>query len=156
MSFFARPARAKTMTARLMIFVQIVTVRLLKRSARLPPSIENKMKGMEKHAPTIRTKRSRSAGARPMPAIRKTTRVLSVFSLKAPWNWVTMSAQKPRGEWCADRDRVSMASIEECDARENLRAYSPMKPETGKVRIEVLWISGLNRPHARRHSGYNG
>src|SRR4051812_49292503 len=101
------------MTARLKILVQIVTVRLLKRSARLPPSIENKMKGREKQAPTIRTKRSRSAGARPMLAIRNTTSVFRVFSLKAPWNWVTISAQNPRWEWWEDADRVSMASIRE-------------------------------------------
>src|SRR5690349_16592531 len=78
------------------------------------------MKGSEKHAPTIRTKRSRSAGASPIPAIRKTTSVFRVFSLQAPWHWVTISAHKPRWEWCVDAG-VSIGSLEERRKLESLR-----------------------------------
>ena len=41
-------------------FVPIVTDRLLKRSARNPPVIENRMNGKAKSAPTTRTSQSRS------------------------------------------------------------------------------------------------
>ena len=63
--FIANAVSAKNMTPRAKIFVQIVTVRLLKRSARFPPSMENKR--------SIRSKWERRCG----PTIRRCTR----------WNW---------------------------------------------------------------------
>src|SRR5262249_53319721 len=81
-----------------------VTVRLLKRSARKPPVIENRMNGIENSAPATKTSRSRSAFASPVPRMMKTTRFLYALSLNAPWNWVTTSVQNPRCHDAATTD----------------------------------------------------
>ncbi len=99
----ASPAAASNMTAISKNFVPIVTVRLLKRSARKPPVIENNMNGTENSAPATKTSRSRSAFAKPVPRMRKTTRFLKALSLNAPWNWVTTSDQNPFCHDCKTR-----------------------------------------------------
>ena len=53
----ANPANTNTMISK--SFVPIVTVRLLNRSARYPPVIENRMKGKANIAPTRNTSQSR-------------------------------------------------------------------------------------------------
>ena len=68
---------------------------MLKRSARNPPHIENKIKGKENNAAVTGTKAlcicSESARFRP----KKTTRVFRALSLKAPPNCVMIRLQKP-------------------------------------------------------------
>ena len=73
-----------------------MTLRLLKRSARKPPVMENKMNGTANNMPTIVTSRSRCPVGRSNCVIRKMASHLSALSLNAPWNCVTISAQKPR------------------------------------------------------------
>jgi hypothetical protein len=73
----------------------MVMVRLLKRSARKPPVMENRMNGSANSAPTMPTRRLLFSSGRFMPVMRKMASHFSVLSLNAPWNCVTMSAQKP-------------------------------------------------------------
>ena len=65
-------------------FTPMVMVRLLKRSARKPPAIENNINGRAKSAPTTGTNWSRFSGGNPMPMMMKITRLLSALSLNAP------------------------------------------------------------------------
>src|SRR5215471_19215796 len=74
----------------------IMTVRLLKRSARKPPAIENRMKGNEKSAVTSSPVACFWANETFRPRIMNTTRFFRMLSLNAPWNCVTMRLQNPR------------------------------------------------------------
>ena len=66
----ASAIRANNMTPSSIHFVPIVTDRLLKRSARNPPVIENRMNGRAKSAPTTSTSQSRSRTGRLMLTTR--------------------------------------------------------------------------------------
>src|SRR5260370_18948562 len=77
------------------IFVAIATLRLLKRSARKPPAIENKRKGRAKRLPITKTSQSFSEAVGFVPRIRKMTKNFSPLSLNAPWNCVAIKLQKP-------------------------------------------------------------
>jgi hypothetical protein len=52
--------------------------------------------GTEKRKVTTETNVSRSVFARFIPTIIESNRLRRMLSLKAPWNWVAISAQKPR------------------------------------------------------------
>src|SRR6266849_10252610 len=87
---------AKSIAQTSKIFVAIATLRLLKRSARNPPAIENKRKGSAKRFPTTKTRKSFCEAVGLVPKIRKITKNFSPLSLKAPWNCVAIRLQKPR------------------------------------------------------------
>ena len=78
-----------------MTLVQMVTWRLLKRSASHPPGMLSSRKGTEKMKVTAETNVSRSCRPIPMPTIMESSRLRRILSLNAPWNWVAISAQKP-------------------------------------------------------------
>ena len=65
-------------------FTPMTTLRLLKRSARKPPAIENKMNGSANSAPMRLTSRSLSSLDKPMPVMSEMASHLRVLSLKAP------------------------------------------------------------------------
>ena len=92
----ANPASAPAMTRISKHFTPRTTVRLLNRSARYPPVMENRMNGTANSPPMTATSRSRRSLGRLMEVTMEMASHLSVLSLNAPWNCVTMSAQKPR------------------------------------------------------------
>ena len=94
--FHQKPASARSITPISKIFTLTLIVRLLKRSAKKPPAMENRMNGSENRAVTSSPTRCNSAVDTFMPRIMNTTSHLRTLSLKAPWNCVTKSAQKPR------------------------------------------------------------
>ena len=116
----ASPAKAMSITPISITFRPAVTERLLKRSARNPPVIENSRKGTAKSRGTTSTnRRSRFSCCSPMSSSKKLTSHLSALSLKAPWNCVAMRLQKPRRQprWASARGKVvSAASAMSCSA----------------------------------------
>src|SRR3954470_20068725 len=74
----------------------MVTERLLKRSARYPPTMEKRMKGSEKRSPTCALMFSCCSVEMPAPMTRKRMKYFRALSLNAPWNWVRMRLQNPR------------------------------------------------------------
>src|SRR6266566_5852963 len=86
---------AKSIAQTSKIFVAIVTLRLLKRSARNPPAIENKRNGRANKFPMTKTSQSFSEAVGFVPRIRKMTKNFRPLSLKAPWNCVAIRLQKP-------------------------------------------------------------
>ncbi len=101
-----KPASTSSMMNNSKTFTPSITERLLKRSARNPPAIENKMNGSANSAAMDSPQLFFSASVRFAPkSVTKTTRFFTTLSLNAPWNCVTMSAQKPRddcGFWTLD------------------------------------------------------
>ena len=96
MAFSHRPSSATDMmpiSAHLMV---TVTSRLLKRSAKNPPAMENRMNGSAKSAPTSGTSSLRRASDDTTPTMRKVTSQRSRLSLKAFWNSMTNISQKLR------------------------------------------------------------
>ena len=81
--FQASPAIAKAITPISNYFVPILTVRLLYRSARNPPVMENRMKGTEKRASATRTSRSRSTFSIAVPRMMKAMRFLYALSFES-------------------------------------------------------------------------
>ena len=94
--FNQKPASASSITPISKIFTLTLIVRLLKRSAKKPPAIENKMNGSENRAVTSSPTRCNSVDDTFMPRIMNTTSHFRTLSLNAPWNCVTMRLQKPR------------------------------------------------------------
>ena len=92
----SKPASTSAITATSKTFTPTVTMRLLKRSARKPPAMENRMNGSENNAPTSSPILCFSAMDTFIPSSMKMTRFFSTLSLNAPWNCVTMRNQKPR------------------------------------------------------------
>src|SRR6266849_6749939 len=86
---------AKSIAQTSKIFVAIDTLRLLKRSARNPPAIENKRNGRAKRFPMTKTRKSFCESGGLVPRIRKMTKNFRPLSLKAPWNCVAIRLQKP-------------------------------------------------------------
>src|SRR5258708_9533727 len=86
---------AKSIAQTSKIFVAIVTPRLLKRSARNPPAIENKRNGRANRFPMKKTSQSFSEAVGLVPKIRKMTKNFRPLSLKAPWNCVAIRLQNP-------------------------------------------------------------
>ena len=82
--FQCKAASAKSMTPISNTLTPMVMVRLLKRSARYPPAIENRIKGVEKRRPSNGTMASRCwaelAAFKPI----NMTSVLRALSLNAP------------------------------------------------------------------------
>ena len=101
------PPLAASMMAISKTLTPMVMVRLLKRSAKKPPYIENRMKGREKIAATAGTNLSRSAGGSPMPSTSTVTSFCRALSLKAPWNCVTIRLQKPRFQFSGATGKVA-------------------------------------------------
>src|SRR5258708_9117846 len=87
---------AKSIAQTSKIFVAMVTFRLLKRSARKPPAIENKRNGRSKRFPMTKTSQSFSEAVGLVPRIVKMTKNFRPLSLKAPWNWVAIRLQNPK------------------------------------------------------------
>src|SRR5450432_258734 len=92
---FVKAYVAKSIAQTSNIFVLIATLRLLKRSARNPPAIENKRKGRAKRFPIAKTKKSFCESVGLAPRIRKMTKNFRPLSLNAPWNCVAIRLQKP-------------------------------------------------------------
>ena len=91
----ASPASASSITAISNTLMPIVTERLLNRSAKYPPVMENRMNGSANKAPTMPTSWSRFSFEKPITVISEITSHFRTLSLKAPWNWVMNRLQKP-------------------------------------------------------------
>ena len=87
---------AKTMMKTSSTFTAIVTVRLLKWSARKPPVIEKKMNGSANKAAVNVNRASCFATERTMLRPINVTSVWRALSLNAPSNWVMIRLQNPR------------------------------------------------------------
>ncbi len=86
-------------------FTATVIVRLLKRSARKPPVIENRMNGSANKAPVKGTRALCIPAERAMFRPMNVTSVLRALSLNAPSNWVTIRLQNPRKpRWVGSTD----------------------------------------------------
>ena len=105
---------AKSMAQTSKILVAMATLRLLKRSARNPPAIENNRNGRAKRLPMTKTRKSFCESVGWVPRIRKMTKNFRPLSLKAPWNCVAIRLQKPSRQFCSGRGmkRFSLAAIE--------------------------------------------
>src|SRR6266481_5503047 len=86
---------AKSIAQTSKTFVVIATLRLLNRSARNPPAIENKRNGRAKRFPITNTSQSFCEAVGLVPRMRKMTKNFRPLSLKAPWNCVAIKLQKP-------------------------------------------------------------
>src|ERR1022692_2584747 len=129
----ARPASAVSITGSSKIFTPIITERLLKRSAKYPPVMENRMKGMAKSSPTTETSLSRWAIGMAIPSTQNWIRNLSALSLKAPWNWVTIRLQNP------PRHRTPVSPMDgfiaQIRSETRLPDLSQLQHEAGQLRI---------------------
>src|SRR5258708_2224298 len=102
---------AKSIAQTSKIFVAIVTLCLLKRSARNPPAIENKRNGRAKRFPMTKTRKSFCDSVGLVPRIRKMTKNFRPLSLKAPWNCVAIRLQKPSRHFLSDTGVERFSSI---------------------------------------------
>ena len=132
--FHQKPASARSITPISKIFTLTLIVRLLKRSAKNPPAIENKMNGRENRAVTSSPTRCSSAEDTFIPRIMNTTSHLRTLSLNAPWNCVTMSAQNPQRERVASGVRhpafgvvscITTAKLTNCAANSESKNFHP-------------------------------
>ena len=64
-------------------FTAMATLRLLNRSAKKPPAMENKTNGTAKMVPTNPTRAWRFSCDKPRPRMKNVTRSFRVLSLKA-------------------------------------------------------------------------
>ena len=79
-------------------FTPIITERLLKRSAIQPPTVANNRNGTANNSEECPTKLSLSASLKEtVTSTGKITNQRSALSENAPWNWVNIKFQKPRG-----------------------------------------------------------
>ena len=91
-----RPSDATDMMPSSAHLTAIATLRLLNRSAKNPPAIENRTNGSANTAPTSGTSESRFSSDKPMPTIMNVTSHRRTLSLKAFWNSTTNMSQKLR------------------------------------------------------------
>ena len=97
--FNKKPAVANSMMQNSNTLTPMVTVRLLLRSARKPPAIENKMNGSENNAVVNGKSALCQRGDRARLSPKNVTSVFSALSENAPWNCVTMRLQNPRRQF---------------------------------------------------------
>ena len=96
---------AKSMMATSAAFTPIITERLLKRSAIQPPTVAKSRNGTAKSSEEWPTKLSFSGSLRVTEASTgKMTSQRRALSEKAPWNWVNIRFQKPRGHFSEDSE----------------------------------------------------
>ncbi len=98
MCFQISPVSASDITTTSKTLTPMEIVRLLKRSARKPPAIENRINGKENSALISSLMRCFSASDRFMATSMKRTRFFNALSLNAPWNCVTNRLQNPLSE----------------------------------------------------------
>ncbi len=91
-----KPREATDMIPSSTHLMVMATRRLLKRSAKKPPAMENKTNGSANTMLTRGTNESRFSMDNPIPTIKKMTRNLRVLSLNAFWNSTTNMSQKLR------------------------------------------------------------
>ncbi len=147
-----RPNIASDMMPNSAHLTPTATLRLLKRSARKPPVIENRMNGNANSAPMMLTKRLRSPSGSPIAAIKKMASHLSRLSLKAFWNSTTNMSQKLRpsslrfgaaGIVSGVRDLASGISVSiACNVTQSSAPVGIEKLSIGIGGINVL-ISGI-------------
>ncbi len=90
---------AKSMMPISASFTPTITERLLKRSAIHPPTVENNRNGTANSSEACEAKPFLSASFKVTEASTgKITSQRNALSEKAPWNWVNIRFQKPRGQ----------------------------------------------------------
>ena len=91
-----KPTSTKDITPISNTFTPTVIVRLLNRSARKPPAMENRMKGRENNPVVSGTNASCSQCDSAMFSPTKVTTIFRALSLNAPSNCVRIRLQNPR------------------------------------------------------------